>query len=431
MPAFDRPPALPPRLWFDPVSESVSLLPLAAIAPLKKSLQPLPPLPPAVLHTSSITSTMPITRPSASRTGRCRYLCSYISRRASSSVRSPVTQSGFGVITSDTRVSSGDRPLAITRFSRSFGVRMPSSSLFLPASITNTPLRISAISFDASVTVAPGSTLSTLPVPMMLRRVGTEPPNICSIIAWIASNWFLLVPRPPAAFFMASVIAFATSFDADAPSSLPSPPCTFSRIEMASYRHLAMSSRPTTTPCSSSTGRWRKRLSTIISSASRAESDECTHLGFFVITAEVTVPAATRDIEITRRVTSLSVRMPDKAPSASSSSAASTRLRAIFLATSKMLSVSSAVMGALGLSLDTGRSDFLSFSFSSTTSEKSNFLEILLEFAFGKFSLLTVEPTTLALAADFTAILRLARGDRPPATLLLGDFTFGSSARSC
>mmetsp|Transcript_12843 Transcript_12843/g.28514 ORF Transcript_12843/g.28514 Transcript_12843/m.28514 type:complete len:222 (-) Transcript_12843:1032-1697(-) len=221
------------------------------MAPLKKSRQPLPDE--AVPQISSITSTMPSTRPPpASRTGRCRYFWSCISRRASSTVRSPDTQSGFAVITSDTKVELGSLPLAITRFSTSLGVRMPSS---VCACITNTPLRVSAISWDASATDAVGSTLHTLPpadpgdCAMMLRSVGTDPPNMCSISACIAASCAVFADRPPAAAFIAAVIAWAIAAPASAPDAPapdpdpdadadpdppPSSPCTFSSTEIAS-----------------------------------------------------------------------------------------------------------------------------------------------------------------------------------------------------
>jgi len=69
-----------------------------------------------------------------------------------------------------------------------------------------------------------------------------------------------------------------------------------------------MSSRPTTMPSLSSTGKCRKRLSTIISNASSAESSICTHLGFFVITSRTFVDAGSTASDSTRRVMSLSAQ---------------------------------------------------------------------------------------------------------------------------
>ena len=97
-------------------------------------------------------------------------------------------------------------------------------------------------------------------------------------------------------------------------------------------------------------------MSTIISNASKAESSECTHFGFFVITVDTNTSTGFTNWEITRRVMSLSVMMPDKAPSASSNKAASTRFDVIFDATSKIVDESGIVTGALSRSLLTGRS---------------------------------------------------------------------------
>ena len=127
---------------------------------------------------------------------------------------------------------------------------------------------------------------------MIVRRVGTAPPNILSIKACIASICILLLPfllLLPAAF-IANIIAsvkadalFLLFTDASSASS------TFSSTEIASYRHFAISNRPTTEPVLSRTGRCLKRLSTIISRASNAESSSCTHFGFFVITESTQV----------------------------------------------------------------------------------------------------------------------------------------------
>jgi len=103
---------------------------------------------------------------------------------------------------------------------------MPTSSLPF---ITNTPLRSLPISTDASRTVDCVPTLTTRSLPMILRSVGTDPPNICSIIACIAASCALFVLRaPPAARF----IACDTASDTASLSDLPS--CTFSRIDIAS-----------------------------------------------------------------------------------------------------------------------------------------------------------------------------------------------------
>ena len=208
----------------------------------------------------------------SSRTGRCKNFWSCISLSASRRVRSAEAHSGLGVITEDTAVKSALLPFATTRDSRSLGVSIPTNSL--SALITKTPLRTSAIRIAASRTFALGRTHGRASSPIMVFSVGTDPPNMLSTRACIASICLLLVllPLPPAAF-MAIIIA---SLAADAFSLLvsvaPSDLLTFSRTDIASYRHFAMSSNPTTAPVLSSTGKWRKRLSTIISRASKAES---------------------------------------------------------------------------------------------------------------------------------------------------------------
>ena len=205
-----------------------------------------PPPPPAVLQISSITSTMPTTRPSGSCTGRCRYLWSCISRNASSIVMSGTTVSGLGVMIAHTRVSSGDRPLDTHLLSTSFGVKMPTNAPAPFVSVTSTPLRCLHMSSAASRTVAVGVTDSRISLPITVRSVGTAPPNICSIKACIATSCALLPP----CMATAAVITFASGSTVCEPSS-----CTLSNTWIASYRHRAMSNRPTTTSSLSSTGK--------------------------------------------------------------------------------------------------------------------------------------------------------------------------------
>ena len=149
--------------------------------------------------------------------------------------------------------------------------------------------------------------------PIIVLSVGTAPPNMLSIRACIASICLLLplLPLPPAAF-MAIIIASLAAVAFSLPLfEAPSPLLTFSNTDIASYRHFAMSSKPTTAPELSSTGKWRKRLSTIISKASNAESSSCTHFGFFVITESTHVARGSTNWDTTRLVMSLSVMMPD------------------------------------------------------------------------------------------------------------------------
>mmetsp|Transcript_4839 Transcript_4839/g.10532 ORF Transcript_4839/g.10532 Transcript_4839/m.10532 type:complete len:218 (+) Transcript_4839:826-1479(+) len=217
------------------------------MAPLKKSRQPLPDE--AVPQISSITSTMPSTRPPpASRTGRCRYFWSCISRRASSTVRSGEAQSGLGVMTLDTAVRSGDLSKAMTLLRMSLGVMMPTSSS--SSSTTSSPLRKCVMSAQASRTLVVLRTCGiSSDCAMMLRSVGTDPPNMCSISACIAASCAVFADRPPAAAFIAAVIAWAIAAPASAPDAPapdpdpdadadpdppPSSPCTFSSTEIAS-----------------------------------------------------------------------------------------------------------------------------------------------------------------------------------------------------
>ena len=149
-------------------------------------------------------------------------------------------------MTSDTSVESGARSLATTRPSISFGVKMPTS---LSPSITKVPFRRSPINFPASKQVLVGDTLLNLDEPRIVRNVGIEPPNICSIIACIANIWAWLAPLLPLTFFIAPTIASEIVL----PLSLSS--LAFSNADIVSYKHLAISSRPTTAPLASNTGK--------------------------------------------------------------------------------------------------------------------------------------------------------------------------------
>ena len=181
------------------------------MAPLKKSLHPLPPSPPAVLHTSSMTSTRPITNPVlSSRTGRCKNFWSCISFKASRRVRSATTVSGLGVMTAESRRVSGFKPLAVTRDSKSLGVNIPTSFEF--ESMTRMPFLTDAISIEASLTVWVGSRRGILSSPIIVLSVGTDPPNILSTSAFIASICTLLLPflpLPPAAFIALIIASLA------------------------------------------------------------------------------------------------------------------------------------------------------------------------------------------------------------------------------
>ena len=260
-------------------------------------------------------------------------------------MRSGDTKSGLGVITDETSVSSADRFFDTNRFNRSFGVKIP--SIVLPVgSITNTPLCILLITFDASLVVAVIDTDGIFPSPITVRRVGADPPNIWSIKAFIATNWeCLLLPVT----FIEAVAIISDITSTPLPVDL-SCEAALSKTEIASYKHFAMSSSPTTDPSLSSTGKWRNLLSTIISNASRAESSSCTHFGFFVITSLTHTSDGFTNWLTTLLVMSLSVMIPDNDPSSSSNRAASTRHPLILHATSSIELLSGIVTGALGRS---------------------------------------------------------------------------------
>ena len=101
-----------------------------------------------------------------------------------------------------------------------------------------------------------------------------------------------------------------------------------SNLVIASFRHFAISNTPTTAPFSSVTGRWRKRFSTIVTSASVAGSDIETQVGLAVMIDETLVEAADRFLATNLRVTSVSVTIPASPPLRSVITAASPLLLA-------------------------------------------------------------------------------------------------------
>ena len=259
-----------------------------------------------------MTSTRPMTKPVlSSRTGKCKNFWSCISFSASRRVKSATTVSGLGVIIAESSRVSGFSPLAVTRDSRSLGVSIPTSFEF--ESMTRMPFLTEAISIEASLTVWVGNRRGILSSPIMVLSVGTDPPNMLSTRAFIASICTLLLPfllLPPAAFMAFIIASLAADALVFSLMTLSGSPWTFSSTDIASYRHFAMSSNPTTAPVLSSTGKWRKRLSTIISKASSAESSSCTHFGFLVITESTQVARGSTNWDTTRLVMSLSVMMP-------------------------------------------------------------------------------------------------------------------------
>ena len=134
-----------------------------------------------------------------------------------------------------------------------------------------------------------------------------------------------------------------------------------STFDIASFRHFAMSRRPTTAPSSSITGTWRKWFSTIVVIASIAESDIDTQVGFGVITWLIGVVLIVRLFATTRRVISVSVMIPTRHPEWSTISEASPRLFASICVTVRTVSLTLDNSAFFGRSWDTGRSFFVSF----------------------------------------------------------------------
>ena len=138
-----------------------------------------PSAPPAP-YTRSMTPTRPTTEPSASHTGRVRNLLSCMICKASSTVVSGVTDSGLGVITELTAVSSRGNSFAIALDIISLKPKMPTTS---SSSTTRAALRASVITSPVSRRFVPGlTTVAGLPA-RRLRRVGDDlPPKACAMM---------------------------------------------------------------------------------------------------------------------------------------------------------------------------------------------------------------------------------------------------------
>lgn len=111
-------------------------------------------------------------------------------------------------------------------------------------------------------------------------------------------------------------------------------------------------------PLSSVTGRWRKRFSTMVTSASIAESDMATQVGSAVMTFATEVADAGNCLATTRRVISVSVMIPARLPLAFTIKAASPLLLARVCETKSTLSEVPIRIGFFGRSFETGLSSF-------------------------------------------------------------------------
>mmetsp|Transcript_116074 Transcript_116074/g.335240 ORF Transcript_116074/g.335240 Transcript_116074/m.335240 type:complete len:284 (-) Transcript_116074:542-1393(-) len=220
-----------------------------------------------------------------------------------------------------------------------------------PLSTTKAAFLRSAITMATSRTLVWGSTTVPGLPSRRLRSVGDDlDPKACAIRgpskAWSAAACSPTAPCALTAWRMASLAMLSVLV------------CAFSSFEMASLRHLAISRMPTTPPSSSTTGRCRKRFSTMVDMASIAGSDLETQDGFFVMTFATAVDEASRCRATTRLVTSVSVKIPCKLPSGPTIKDASPRLPASIWVTASTESSVDDKRGFFGRNLETGRVSF-------------------------------------------------------------------------
>jgi len=245
-------------------------------------------------------------------------------------------------MTSNTKVDSGSEPLDTTRFSMSLKPKIPTSS---PPSTTKAALRFSDMTVAASITLVSGETIVFGVPERMLPNVlvlasdpavfdSKGPKRACNAAA-------SALPAAPRATFT-NDSAEEGFVEAD-----------FSIFEMASLRHLAISSSPTTSSSFPNTGRWRKWFSIIVTMASVPGWFSLTERGFGVITAEIAVVIGSTPLDTTLRVKSVSVMIPDMDPSGATIIAASDRCVASIFETSKTLSSVEAKMGFFGRRFET------------------------------------------------------------------------------
>mmetsp|Transcript_50955 Transcript_50955/g.76193 ORF Transcript_50955/g.76193 Transcript_50955/m.76193 type:complete len:314 (-) Transcript_50955:5740-6681(-) len=235
----------------DPSSRSMALL----------KMERHPSLPPHAAITS-MTSTIPNTVPSDSHTGRVKNLLSCIVCSASSTVMSGDTVSGSLVMTFLTGVYSNGSSLATALVMRSLKLNNPTNAP--DESTTSAALQLSAINVAVSRRLDSGDTKVEGLFSRSERSVGAVVPPKALAIKGPSSDFkaaFALCPP------CASMIFVSASSAAEF--------CFFwllSSLSIVWWRQRAMSKRPTTDPCSSTTGRCLKRFSIIMPNASMAES---------------------------------------------------------------------------------------------------------------------------------------------------------------
>jgi len=122
-----------------------------------------------------------------------------------------------------------------------------------------------------------------------------------------------------------------------------------SNFSIASFKHFAISNKPTTSHFLLTTGKWRKWLSIIMANASMAKSSIETILGLMVITFDTKVNDGFRFFATTLRVISISVNIPTRLPRESTIRAASLRLFESIWQTDKTFSWQEDRIGFLGL----------------------------------------------------------------------------------
>mmetsp|Transcript_13873 Transcript_13873/g.38369 ORF Transcript_13873/g.38369 Transcript_13873/m.38369 type:complete len:346 (-) Transcript_13873:2270-3307(-) len=277
---------------------------------------------------TSITSTTPTTVPSSSHTGRVRNLLSCMTCRASRTEISGETASGSGVMTVSTVVDSSGNSLATARVIMSLKPKIPIS---FPSSTIKEAFLFSVMIAAASRMDVDRSTIVLERPANKLRRVGVDDlPKACDIKlprrACSAAVWAALAPCWLTACMTASSAALSDFSD------------DFSSLSIASLRHLAMSRIPTMVLLSLTTGKCLKWFSTMIESASIADSPIVTHVGFGVMTSLTHVVPGSTSFATTLLVTSVSVRIPTRPPVSPTRIAAFPRRVANICATERTLS---------------------------------------------------------------------------------------------
>jgi len=323
-------------------------------------------------------------------------------------------------MTDDTSVTSNGSSLATQRLRQSLNEKIPTNS---PLSTTKAAFLLSDIFIPASNTLVWGLTMVVGIPTSILRSDGdvlspkafsiNGANSICKAAAWD--------PSPPweATTSMRAPCAAEELLSWD-----------FSSLLIASFKHFAMSSTPTTPLLLSVTGRCRKPFETMVVSASIAESSIETQVGFNVAILDILVEEASSSLATNLLVISVSVTMPARPPSSSTTRDEDARFDAISFATARAVSLCCATSGFLGRSLDTGRSssgyvwrldDFLRF-FGCLLSDRALLTEVTSDMSsWDAFALNTLEggirpvfdtlgvPPTTVLGPSLTFVARFFR----------------------